>query len=101
MFNQFSKNSNNFFYIIICLILTLTTLICFFFIVMLIQELDTLRESLLFLQFQVKEANDHIELLKTVLEKPSLVRNNTLIYTGIGGFTLGACLYYLAELFIG
>ena len=27
--------------------------------------------------------------------------NNTLIYTGIGGFTLGACLYYLAELFIG
>jgi len=68
---------------------------------MLIQELDALRESLPLLQLQIKEANEHIELLKMALEKPSLVRNNTLIYTGIGGFTLGACLYYLAELFIG
>lgn len=99
--NKFINSNNKFFYIVICLILTVTTLICFSFIVMLIQELYALRESLPLLQLQIKEANEHIELLKMVLEKPSLVRNNTLIYTGIGGFTLGACLYYLAELFIG
>ena len=99
--NKFINSNNKFFYIVICLILTVTMLICFSFIVMLIQELNTLRENLPLLQLQIKEANEHIELLKMALEKPSLVRNNTLIYTGIGGFTLGACLYYLAELFIG
>ena len=99
--NKFINSNNKFFYIVICLILTVTMLICFSFIVMLIQELDALRESLPLLQLQIKEANEYIELLKMVLEKPSLVRNNTLIYTGIGEFTLGACLYYLAELFIG
>ena len=99
--NKFINSNNKFFYIVICLILTVTMLICFSFIVMLIQELYALRESLPLLQLQIKEANEHIELLKMALEKPSLVRNNTLIYTGIGGFTLGACLYYLAELFIG
>ena len=99
--NKFINSNNKFFYIVICLILTVTMLICFSFIVMLIQELYALRESLPLLQLQIKEANEHIELLKMALEKPSLVRNNTLIYTGIGGFTLGACLYYLVELFIG
>lgn len=99
--NKFINSNNKFFYIVICLILTVTMLICFSFIVMLIQELYALRENLPLLQLQIKEANEHIELLKMALEKPSLVRNNTLIYTGIGGFTLGACLYYLAELFIG
>ena len=99
--NKFINSNNKFFYIVICLILTVTMLICFSFIVMLIQELYALRESLPLLQLQIKEANEHIELLKMALEKPSLVRNNTLIYTGIGGFTLGACIYYLAELFTG
>ena len=99
--NKFINSNNKFFYIVICLILTVTMLICFSFIVMLIQELYALRESLPLLQPQLKEANEHIELLKMALEKPSLVRNNTLIYTGIGGFTLGACIYYLAELFTG
>ena len=99
--NKFINSNNKFFYIVICLILTVTMLICFSFIVMLIQELYALRDNLPLLQLQIKEANEHIELLKMALEKPSLVRNNTLIYTGIGEFTLGACLYYLAELFIG
>jgi len=90
---RFNNTDTKIFFIVICAILAITTVICFFYIIILVQELYVLRESLLLLQGQIKEANEHIEILKTVLEESSPEQSNALTYAVIGGFTFGFLSY--------